>query len=244
MRIVVPPERSTDMGMSRSGSPALDRGRGFEATAAHSGRGASVAQALAKRLLDVTIASLLLIAICPLLLLIAVAVKLTSRGPVLFRQHRFGLGMEEFTLLKFRSMESGASSVAHEEFVMRLASGDVPAGQPLKKLVSDPRVTRVGAFLRHTSLDELPQLFNVLAGDMSLVGPRPALPYELALYEPAHFERFGVLPGMTGLWQVSGRSTLDFLEMLDLDVEYARHCGLRRDLGILARTPGVLFTTA
>ena len=233
------------MGVSRSSTPALDLGLKFEPPTRPRARGfASSVRAGVKRLMDVTIASFLLIAMCPVLLLIAVAVKCTSRGPVLFRQRRFGLHMEEFTVLKFRSMHANASSLPHEEFMCRLAAGEVPADQPIKKLTRDPRVTRMGAFLRHTSLDELPQLFNVIFGDMSLVGPRPALGYELSLYRPEHFERFEVLPGMTGLWQVSGRSTLDFMAMLDLDVEYARRGGLRRDVGILVRTPAVLFTTA
>ncbi len=225
-------------------TPHLGATAGLGAPEVDRARLASAARAVGKRLLDVTIASFLLIAICPLMAIIAVAVKCTSRGPVLFRQRRVGLGMEEFTLLKFRSMRAGASSQPHEEFMCHLATGAIPADQPIKKLAGDPRVTRVGAFLRHTSLDELPQLFNVIAGDMSLVGPRPALGYELSLYKPEHFERFDVLPGMTGLWQVSGRSTLGFLEMLDLDVVYARHGGLRRDVAILLRTPAVLLTTA
>lgn len=234
------------MGVSRSSAPTLDLGLGFDPPNRRPARPgvASTVRAGVKRLMDVTIASSVLIAMCPVLLVIAVAVKCTSRGPVFFRQRRIGLNMEEFTVLKFRSMRANASSRPHEEFVCRLAAGEVPADQPIKKLTGHPGVTRVGRFLRRTSLDELPQLFNVIAGDMSLVGPRPALGYELALYKPEHFERFEVLPGMTGLWQVSGRSTLDFMAMLDLDVDYARRGGLRRDLGILVRTPAVLFTTA
>ncbi len=203
----------------------------------------SVRSAVVKRLLDVTIASALLIAICPLMLAIAVLVKLTSPGPVLFRQRRVGRDMQEFIVLKFRSMCAGASSLPHEEYVISLAAGEAAAEPTLKKLVDDPRITRVGRWLRRTSLDELPQLFNVLTGDMSIVGPRPALGYELDLYRPEHFERFRVLPGMTGLWQVSGRSRLGFSDMLDLDVEYARRANVRTYVIILLRTPVVLFTT-
>ncbi|CAA9496421.1 MAG: hypothetical protein AVDCRST_MAG38-2950 [uncultured Solirubrobacteraceae bacterium] len=245
MQIGTPLERSTGMGPISS-TPALDGSPALEPATRPTGTRpvASAVRATCKRLLDVSIASLMLIAMSPLLLAIAVGVKCTSRGPVLFRQRRIGLDMEEFTLLKFRSMRAGASTAPHQEFVARLAAGGVPDDQPIKKLTLDSRVTRLGAFLRHTSLDELPQLLNVIAGDMSLVGPRPALGYELALYRPEHFERFAVLPGMTGLWQVSGRCTLGFMEMLDLDVDYARRASLRRDLGILMRTPAVLFTTA
>ena len=233
------------MGLIRSSAPTFDSGTTGHPEAPSAPRPTSSrGEAAAKRLLDVAIASVLLTAIAPVLAAIAVAVKLTSRGPVLFRQRRLGVDMREFTLLKFRSMDAGASSLPHEEFVISLAANGGRADQPIKKLTADPRVTRVGAFLRRTSLDELPQLFNVLAGDMSLVGPRPAIGYELALYRPEHFERFNVLPGMTGLWQVSGRSGLGFVEMLELDVQYARNRSLGLDAAILARTPAALFTTA
>jgi lipopolysaccharide/colanic/teichoic acid biosynthesis glycosyltransferase len=197
----------------------------------------SGAWAGAKRALDFLLALLLLLVMVPLLLLIALAVKIDSRGPVLFRQHRYGRGMKEFAVMKFRTMRHGASEELHREYIRELMSADADPQDGLKKLTSDPRVTRVGAFLRRTSLDELPQLFNVVAGQMSLVGPRPALAYELEHYEPPHFERFSVRTGLTGLWQVSGRSELGFREMLDLDAAYARDAGPRMDLQILARTP-------
>lgn len=189
----------------------------------------------AKRAVDAAGAALVLLLLSPLLALLALAVLLDSGRPVLFRQTRLGRRLEEFTVLKFRTMKADATSDAHREYIARLAAGN--AEEELKKLTADPRVTRVGSVLRRLSLDELPQLFNVLRGEMSLVGPRPALEYELEHYEDRHFERFSVRPGMTGLWQVSGRNRLGFNEMLDLDVEYARTTGPLLDLKILAKTP-------
>jgi lipopolysaccharide/colanic/teichoic acid biosynthesis glycosyltransferase len=189
----------------------------------------------AKRAIDAGGSAAVLLLLAPLLALLALAVVIDSGGPVLFRQTRLGRRLEEFTVLKFRTMKADATPDAHREYIARLAAGG--ADEELKKLTADPRVTRVGSVLRRLSLDELPQLFNVLRGDMSLVGPRPALEYELEHYEERHFERFAVKPGMTGLWQVSGRNRLGFTEMLDLDVEYARTSGLLLDLKILAKTP-------
>jgi len=182
----------------------------------------------------------LLVVLSPLIGLIAVLVRLDSRGPALFRQERLGRHQRPFRVAKFRTMHADASDQLHRAYITRLAKGDAE-GEGLRKLTADPRVTRLGRFLRASSLDELPQLFNVVAGDMSLVGPRPALAYELEHYRPQHFDRFLVRPGLTGLWQVSGRSRLGFLDMLDLDVEYARHCAPLMDLRILARTPRALF---
>jgi lipopolysaccharide/colanic/teichoic acid biosynthesis glycosyltransferase len=190
-----------------------------------------------KRVLDVSLSVVLLIVMLPILLLVALAVKLDSRGPVLFRQRRYGRDMREFPVMKFRTMHHGVSDELHKEYIRQLMAAEPDEQDGLKKLTRDPRVTRTGAFLRKTSLDELPQLFNVVAGQMSLVGPRPALAYELEHYEPTHYERFAVRPGLTGLWQVSGRSELGFREMLDLDAAYARDAGPRMDLQILARTP-------
>jgi lipopolysaccharide/colanic/teichoic acid biosynthesis glycosyltransferase len=191
-----------------------------------------------KRTVDIVGALILLTLVLPLLALAVAAVAADSRGPVLFRQTRHGLDGRTFTMLKFRTMVRDASSQVHRDFIAHLVSGDGshPAGT-LKKLTADARVTRVGRVLRATSIDELPQLVNVLRGEMSLVGPRPALSYELEHYRPEHFERFWVRPGLTGLWQVSGRSELGFVEMLTLDTEYARHHGPRLDFAILARTP-------
>jgi lipopolysaccharide/colanic/teichoic acid biosynthesis glycosyltransferase len=198
---------------------------------------AAGAWAGSKRALDVILALVLLVVMVPILLLIALAVKIDSRGPVLFRQNRYGRGMREFAVMKFRTMRHGSSDELHKEYIRQLMTAEADTQDGLKKLTRDPRVTRVGAFLRKTSLDELPQLFNVVAGQMSLVGPRPALAYELEHYEPTHYERFSVRPGLTGLWQVSGRSELGFREMLDLDAAYARDAGPKMDLQILARTP-------
>lgn len=175
----------------------------------------------------------------PFLLAVAVLIRLDSRGPALFRQVRLGRDRRPFEVLKFRTMKAGAPDAAHREYIAQLAAGEV-SGEGLRKLTADPRVTRVGRVLRATSLDELPQLLNVLAGQMSLVGPRPALEYELEHYQPHHFERFAVRPGLTGLWQVSGRARVGFNEMLDLDVAYARDHGPVTDLRILLRTPASL----
>ena len=156
--------------------------------------------------------------------------------PVFFRQVRLGRGLHEFRVLKFRTMKVDSTPDMHMDYIAKLATGQADE-DGLKKLTADPRVTAVGRFLRRTSLDELPQLVNVLLGNMSLVGPRPALEYELQHYQERHFERFAVKPGMTGLWQVSGRNTLGFTEMLDLDAEYARSSNLLTDLKILIKTP-------
>ena len=205
-------------------------------------RAASGAWRRGKRIFDVVAAVVLLVLLSPLLLLIAVAVRCETPGPALFRQDRYGRGLWPFVVLKFRTMHHNASPELHRRFIAQLAAGgDGPAGG-LKKLTHDPRVTRVGSFLRRTSLDELPQLINVLRGEMSLVGPRPAVPYELVHYAPEHYARFDVRPGITGLWQVSGRSEVGFLEMLDLDVEYARTNGSKLDALIVLRTPAALFS--
>ncbi len=194
-----------------------------------------------KRVIDIAVASLVLVLIGPLLALIALAIWLDTPGPLLFRQERYGRGRRPFVVLKFRSMFDGVSPEAHRRYIAHLATCDDGAGSRLKKLTSDARVTRVGAFLRRTSLDELPQLVNVLRGEMSIVGPRPALPYELEFYEPEHYERFTVRPGLTGLWQVSGRNEIGFLGMLDLDVEYARSSTPRLEAKILLHTPAALI---
>lgn len=199
---------------------------------------------LACRVLDVVLASLLLILLLPLLLLIALAIRIDSGGPVLFRQRRLGLSLEPFMVLKFRTMKQGVSHDVHRAFVRNLIAGDEPAqvdGKPRFKLASDDRVTRVGRILRRTSLDELPQLWNALRGEMSLVGPRPPIPYEVEHY-PAHwFTRFAVKPGLTGLWQVSGRCELTLEQMISLDVEYVERRSVWLNFWILVRTiPAVL----
>jgi len=197
----------------------------------------------AKRAIDVIGSALGLVLLSPLLLILAVAIVVDTGRPVLFHQIRLGRGLREFRVLKFRTMKFGATSEAHRAYIKKLATGRVDE-DGLKKLTEDPRVTRMGAFLRRTSLDELPQLVNVLAGDMSLVGPRPALEYELEYYTDEHYERFAVRPGMTGLWQVSGRSELGFTEMLDLDADYARFSDLVTDVKILLKTPAAAVSRA
>lgn len=201
----------------------------------------SAAWAATKRTFDLALATAALVAFAPVLGVVALLIKCDSRGPVLFRQRRLGRGRVPFTLLKLRTMSDGASPEPHRQLIEELA-GRPREGRSheLKKLTGDPRVTRVGAVLRRWSVDELPQLVNVVAGDMSVVGPRPALDYELRFYDEAHLERFAVRPGLTGLWQVSGRAELGFSEMLDLDVEYARRAGPITDLRVLARTPAAL----
>jgi lipopolysaccharide/colanic/teichoic acid biosynthesis glycosyltransferase len=186
---------------------------------------------------DIAFALVALLSLIPLLLVISVAILLDTRGPLLFRQRRYGRDMKPLTILKFRTMVDGASVESHRDYIASLANGQAASNGGLKKLVDDPRVTRVGRVLRRFSLDELPQFVNVLGGSMSLIGPRPAIDYELEHYQPRHYERFGVLPGLTGLWQVSGRNQIGFNEMLDLDVEYARNCSFTTDLRVFVRTP-------
>ncbi len=183
-----------------------------------------------KRLIDVAIAGLLLLLIAPLLAVIALLIKWDSPGPVLFTQRRVGRAGQIFTVYKFRSMRLGAEAEQHQLVEQNEASG------PLFKMRQDPRVTRVGRWLRRLSLDELPQLYNVLRGEMSLVGPRPAVTAEVEQYEKWHLRRLEVSPGITGLWQVSGRSELTFDEMVMLDLFYAENWSLGLDFKILLRT--------
>ena len=207
-------------------------------------------QLVIKRAVDVAGAALGLFILAPLLLLLAVIVKLDSRGPVFFRQERIGSGGRRFSVLKFRTMRDGVSDHAHRRLVTQMMRGEnLPAeiahdGRPIFKLTRDDRVTRVGRWLRRMSLDELPQLFNVLWGDMSLVGPRPPLPYEFEAYDHWQFDRLQVKPGITGLWQVSGRNLLTYRQMCELDVTYVRCWSLWLDIRILLRTvPVVVFNS-
>jgi exopolysaccharide biosynthesis polyprenyl glycosylphosphotransferase len=200
-----------------------------------------------KRLIDVAVASALLTGLSAVLLVCAVAIKLDSPGPVFFRQRRVGERGRPFTMLKFRSMRVDADQATHRQyaadFIRGQASRQGAGEEKVYKLVRDSRVTRVGRWLRRTSLDELPQLWNVLKGDMSLVGPRPPIPYEVEHYQPSHMLRLAVTPGMTGLWQVRGRSNTTFEEMVALDLEYIRRRSLILDLRILLATiPAVLST--
>jgi lipopolysaccharide/colanic/teichoic acid biosynthesis glycosyltransferase len=196
------------------------------------------------RALDIAGSAVMLVVLAPLLGVIAVLVKLDSPGPVLFRQLRLGRDAEPFTVNKFRTMRHGAAHDNHREFVLGLINGEHPEQQapgPRFKLAADQRVTRFGRVLRRSSLDELPQLWNVLRGDMSLVGPRPPIPYEVEHYPPHWFARFAVKPGITGLWQVNGRSEVPLEEMVRLDVEYTRRRSLWFNITLLVRTvPAVL----
>lgn len=198
----------------------------------------------AKRMMDVAGSVAAIIVCLPVFLAIAIAIKLTSRGPVLYRQVRLGQYGKRFTFLKFRSMHFENDPSIHEQYVKQFIGGGVGSEQDCDgspkpyKLIADPRVTRVGRFLRKTSLDELPQFFNVLTGDMSLVGPRPPVIYEYECYDLWHKQRLlTVKPGITGLWQVAGRSRVTFDEMVRLDIRYARSWSLWLDIKLLVRTP-------
>ncbi len=195
-----------------------------------------------KRALDVVLALAGLVLVFPVLALAMLAVRLDSPGPVLFRQVRVGANGRRFRLYKLRTMWHGNDDRAHREYVARLIQGVGERCGTMFKLAHDPRITRVGRMLRHYSIDELPQLWNVLKGDMSLVGPRPPLPHETELYTAAAWGRMRVKPGITGPWQVSGRCELSFDEMVSLDVRYWQRWSLLSDLAILARTPGTVIT--
>jgi lipopolysaccharide/colanic/teichoic acid biosynthesis glycosyltransferase len=197
------------------------------------------------RVLDVVLSFIALVLLSPLMLLIAGAVCSTSRGSALFRQKRVGYLGETFELLKFRTMRANNDDSIHRTYVTNLLIGDGPSDQELPriyKLEHDPRVTPVGKILRRLSLDELPQLINVLRGDMSLVGPRPALSWEVELFKPIYASRFLVRPGMTGLWQVSGRNKVSITHGLDLDLQYVGSQSVRLYIWILVRTiPTILL---
>jgi lipopolysaccharide/colanic/teichoic acid biosynthesis glycosyltransferase len=204
-------------------------------------------EATARRTLDILVASALLIVLAPLLLLVAIAIRVDSRGAALFRQRRVGRGGREFTLVKFRSMRTDADPRGHRDYVAALIrSGEngskPPAQGGLYKLAVDDRITPVGRVIRRWSVDELPQLINVLLGDMTLVGPRPVIPYEVAEYPTWYRRRFAVKPGLTGLWQVSGRNERTYEEMVRLDIEYAESRTFLLDLSIFARTPWAVLS--
>lgn len=203
-----------------------------------------------KRCMDVLLATLLLVFLSPLMLLIAVLIKLDTRGPVIFVQERVGARrrykggrviweVQNFPFYKFRSMVHGADQSLHEAYIKAWVDGSVEASGAAGakfKLHNDPRVTRVGRILRKTSLDELPQLVNVLKGEMSLVGPRPVPTYEVAKYEAWHYDRLAAWPGITGIWQVNGRCQVSFDEMIRMDIEYVRSQSLWLDVKILFLT--------
>jgi lipopolysaccharide/colanic/teichoic acid biosynthesis glycosyltransferase len=200
----------------------------------------------AKRMIDIVGSCGMLVLLSPLFLLIALAIKLTSKGPVFFRQERVGWYGKTFVFLKFRSMYVNNDTRVHEDYVKKLIASEAQPhsgnpDKPIFKIVNDKRVTPLGKFLRRSSLDELPQFLNVLKGEMSLVGPRPPIPYELAAYKTWHRRRLlAVKPGITGLWQVTSRSTVQFDDMVRLDLRYASIWSLWLDFKILLRTPAAM----
>jgi lipopolysaccharide/colanic/teichoic acid biosynthesis glycosyltransferase len=199
-------------------------------------------QVALKRALDVLVSTLVLLLLAPLLALLAAVIKCGSRGPALFCQERLGQYGKPFKFLKFRSMYRESDAALHENYVRQFIAGVPVATGGIYKIRDDPRVTPVGHLLRRTSLDELPQLWNVLRGEMSLVGPRPPLPYEFQDYAPWHRRRvLESKPGITGLWQVQGRSRTSFDEMVRLDLRYARRWSLWLDIKILWHTPGAVL---
>jgi len=204
--------------------------------------GLRASQLFWKRILDLSIAFPLCLLCAPLAVLLCAWIRLGSTGAAIYRQTRVGFGGREFVLYKFRSMHLSPEN-PHSEYALHWIRGDQTARQPngVFKLTTDCRITRVGKFLRKYSLDELPQLLNVITGDMSLVGPRPAISYEVAQYEPWQRQRLHAPPGLTGLWQVSGRNHLSFERMVELDLEYIRTWTLRSDLRILLQTIPVVL---
>jgi lipopolysaccharide/colanic/teichoic acid biosynthesis glycosyltransferase len=200
-----------------------------------------------KRALDIAGSAALLVACSPVFVVVSALVKLTSRGPVFFRQQRIGQGGRPFTMLKFRTMQVNADPGIHQRyftsFIQSSQSNGQSDGHAVFKIVDDPRVTSIGNFLRKSSLDEFPQFWNVLIGEMSLVGPRPPLPYEVAQYKRWHRRRvLDAKPGITGLWQVTGRSRTTFDEMVRLDLRYARSWSVWMDLKILLATPQAVLS--
>lgn len=201
---------------------------------------------LMKRAMDIFVSTTALIALSPLLILLAILIRLDSKGPVFFVQDRVGLNGRLFPMIKFRSMRTDADDAEHKKYLQELIKGNVAHaldedGNPVYKIIDDPRITRLGKFIRKTSLDELPQLFNVFRGEMSLVGPRPPIQYEVDEYEDWHVRRLNIRPGITGLWQVSGRNRLSFEEMVQLDIQYIEHWSFLLDLKILFRTIPVVL---
>lgn len=205
------------------------------------GRWTTAWERVVRRSADILIAGSALLVLSPLMVIIAVAIRLTSPGPAVFIQRRIGFAREPFAFAKFRTMRVDGDDAAHREMIARELRGEDTSNGGSWKLDGDNRITGLGSFLRRTSLDELPQLINVVRGDMTLVGPRPCLEWEAQMFPSEFDERFAVRPGVTGLWQVSGRSTMGTLDMLRLDVYYVRHQTLRGDVAIVARTvPTVL----
>jgi exopolysaccharide biosynthesis polyprenyl glycosylphosphotransferase len=200
---------------------------------------------LIKRTFDFVLSSLMIALTAPLMVAIAIAIKLTSPGPVLFRQERVGMNGKHFTLLKFRSMYINADDKVHRDYATQWIKSNAchstdTKGKALFKIARDPRITPVGYWLRKLSLDELPQLFNIWKGDMSLVGPRPPMPYEVEIYEDWQKKRLQAPPGLTGLWQVSGRNKISFEEMVRLDICYINNWSIEEDLKIILKTVAIV----
>jgi lipopolysaccharide/colanic/teichoic acid biosynthesis glycosyltransferase len=201
----------------------------------------------AKRLLDIVLTLLLLIPVCIVIVIVAVLIRLDSPGPIFYRQKRMGLRGAEFSIFKFRSMYVNSDDSIHRNAVVKYMNGqemNVGTATAVKfqfKLSDDPRVTRVGRFIRKTSIDELPQFFNVLRGEMTLVGPRPPLSYEVEYYTPYQWLRLSGKPGLTGIWQVYGRSRVGFQNMVDMDIEYLLHQSFWEDLKLIALTVPVMI---
>ena len=200
-------------------------------------------QRVVKRVFDVLAVTFVLALLSPILLVVAILIKLDSTGPVFYKGKRIGEGGQPFTMYKFRSMALDADSNIHQDYVTRLIRENIRP-QALNgerrgtlKMEQDARITRVGRFIRKTSLDELPQLFNVLRGEMSLVGPRPPLPYEVEVYQEWHKRRFEAPPGITGLWQVKARNQVSFDEMVRLDLEYIEKYSVWLDIKLILQTP-------
>jgi lipopolysaccharide/colanic/teichoic acid biosynthesis glycosyltransferase len=214
---------------------------------------------ISKRILDFSIALLALIIFSPLMALVAILIKLDSTGPVFFKQDRVGIRRRThkhvaywqkvtFRCYKFRTMVCNADPALHQSYIKALINKDSESMSELqggdtktRKLIHDPRVTRLGRFLRKSSIDELPQFINVIKGEMSLVGPRPAIPYEVEIYKPWHYRRLETKPGITGLWQVTARSSCDFDEIVKLDIQYIEQQSFWLDLKILLKTPIVVL---
>ncbi|MCC6142703.1 MAG: sugar transferase [Candidatus Hydrogenedentes bacterium] len=201
---------------------------------------------LLKRAMDIVLASIGLIVVSPIMILTAILIRIDSPGPIFFVQERVGLNGRTFRMIKFRSMRADSDPKIHQEYLQQLIRGDQANavdedGKPIYKIARDPRITRFGQFIRKTSIDELPQAFNVLRGEMSLVGPRPPIQYEVDEYQDWHMKRLHIRPGITGLWQVSGRNRLSFDQMVQLDIAYIEQWSLWLDLKILIKTVPVLL---
>ena len=198
-----------------------------------------------KRILDIAFSLLILLPLCIVMAILAVLIRLDSKGPIFFRQKRVGLNGVEFDMFKFRSMYVDTDDLAHREAIKQYMNGETLNGkvdtENLYKLVDDPRVTRIGRFIRKTSIDELPQFINVLRGEMTLVGPRPPLPYEVEAYTLNDWKRLSGKPGLTGNWQVYGRSRVPFKKMVEMDIEYLEQQSFWQDLKLIALTLPVML---